>query len=90
MLRDLRYAVRSLIAAPAFALAAVASVAIGVGANTAIFSVTSALLLQPLPYPDPDRLVILWNRSPGLGIAEDWFSTAQYFDVRDSHRGFNC
>jgi putative ABC transport system permease protein len=63
--------------------------AIGVGANTAIFSVTSALLLRPLPYANPDRLVILWNRSPGLGITEDWFSTAQYFDIRTRHRGFD-
>lgn len=62
----------------AFTLAALLSVAIGVGANTAIFSVASALLLRPLPYQDSDRLAILWNRSPGLGIGEDWFSTAQY------------
>jgi predicted permease len=41
-----------------------------------------------LPYQDADRLVILWNRSPGLGIAEDWFSTAQYFDVKNGHGGF--
>ena len=88
MFRDLRYAVRSFLAAPGFVLAAIASIAMGVGANTAIFSVASALLLEPLPYQDPERLVILWNRSPGLGIAEDWFSTAQYFDIRDGHRGF--
>ena len=88
MLRDLRYAIRSFLAAPGFALAAIASIAMGVGANTAIFSVASALLLEPLPYRDPERLVILWNRSPGLGIAEDWFSTAQYFDIRDGHHGF--
>ena len=62
------------------------SLALGIGANTAIFSVASALLLRPLPYPDADRLVILWNRSPGLGITEDWFSTAQYFDIKTGHR----
>jgi predicted permease len=49
--------------------------------------VVSALLLRPLPYKDADRLVILWNRSPGLNIAEDWFSTAQYFDIKAGHRG---
>ena len=49
----------------------------------------SALLLQPLPYATPDRLVILWNPSPGLGIAEDWFSTAQYFDIKAAHRRFD-
>jgi hypothetical protein len=63
MLQDLRYAFRMFLASPGFALAAIVSLAIGVGANTAIFSVASALLLQPLPYRDADRLVILWNRS---------------------------
>jgi predicted permease len=85
---DLRYAIRTLRRAPGFTAAAVASLAIGVGANTAIFSVASALLLRPLPYEDPGRLVILWNRSPGLGITEDWFSTAQYFDIKTGHQGF--
>src|SRR4029434_4637165 len=61
---------------------------LGIGANTSIFSVTSALLLHQLPYADADRLVLLWNRSPGLNIAEDWFSTAQYFDIKSGHRGF--
>ena len=82
LLQDMRYALRAFAASPAFTAAAILSIAIGVGANTAIFSVASALLLRPLPYADPDRLVILWNRSPGLGIAEDWFSTAQYFDIK--------
>ena len=69
-------------------LAAVLSLAIGIGANTSIFSVANALLFRPLPYVNPDRLVILWNRSPGLGITQDWFSTAQYFDIKNSHSGF--
>ena len=81
---DLRQAWRALSAAPGVAVAAILSLALGIGANTAIFSVASPLLLRPLPYADPERLVILWNRSPGLGITEDWFSTAQYFDIRDS------
>ena len=70
------------------AIAAIASLAIGIGANTAVFSVVNALLLRPLNYADADRLAILWNRSPGLNIQEDWFSTAQYFDIRNSHQGF--
>jgi predicted permease len=85
-LRDLRHALRSLLASRALSAAAILSLALGIGANTSIFSVASALLLQPLPYSDPDRLVILWNRSPGLGIDEDWFSTAQYFDIKSSTR----
>jgi predicted permease len=81
--QDLRYALRTMRRMPALTAAALLSLAIGVGANTAIFSVASALLLRPLPYRDADRLVILWNRSPGLGITEDWFSTAQYFDIKN-------
>jgi predicted permease len=86
LLQDIRYAVRSFRTTPGLALAAILSLGLGIGANTAIFSVASALLLRPLPYADPDRLTILWNRSPGLGIEEDWFSTAQYFDIRNSSR----
>jgi len=85
--QDLRFAARAFRKTPGFTAAAVLSVGIGIGANTAVFSVTHGLLLQPLPYPDPDRLAILWNRSPGLGITEDWFSTAQYFDIRTRHTG---
>ncbi len=85
---DLRDAFRGFANNRGFLAAAVLSLALGIGANTAIFSVASALLLRPLPYPDADRLVILWNRSPGLGITEDWFSTAQYFDVKHSGSGF--
>ncbi|WP_321473701.1 ABC transporter permease [uncultured Paludibaculum sp.] len=88
LLWDLRYAFRGFLRSPGFTLTAMLSLAIGIGANSAIFSVASALLLQPLPYQNPERLAILWNRSPGLNIAEDWFSTAQYFDIRNGHSGF--
>jgi predicted permease len=88
LLRDLRYALRALAKNPGFATAAILSLAIGIGANTSIFSITSALLLRPLPYKDASQLVILWNRSPGLGITQDWFSTAQYFDIKNGHSGF--
>ncbi len=88
VLRDLRYAARGFRRSPGFAAAAILSLGIGIGATTAIFSVTSALLLRPLPYADADRLFILWNRSPGLGISEDWFSTAQYFDIKNGTTSF--
>ena len=88
LVQDLRYACRALAASPGFTIAALLSLAIGIGANTAIFSVTSALLLRPLPYANADRQVILWNTSPGLGITEDWFSTAQYFDIKNNLRSF--
>src|SRR5581483_8171099 len=86
--QDVRFALRSLAKQRWFFLAAAASLAIGIGANTAIFSVANSLLFRPLPYDSPDRLAILWNRSPGLGITQDWFSTAQYFDIKTQHHGF--
>jgi predicted permease len=86
-IRDLRFALRSFAKSPGFTAAAVLSLALGIGANTAVFSIVSALLLRPLPYADADRLVILWNTSPGLGITHDWFSTAQYFDIKNGHKG---
>jgi predicted permease len=88
VIQDLKYALRGLAANPGFAAVAILSLALGIGANTAIFSVVSALLLRPLPYENADRQVILWNTSPGLGITEDWFSTAQYFDIKNGVRSF--
>ncbi len=87
--QDLSYGLRSLAKNPAFTLVAVLSLAIGIGANSAIFSVTDALLLKPLPYKDADRLVILWNRSPGLNIERDWFSLGQYLDIKIENRVFD-
>src|SRR5580692_8244050 len=66
----------------------VLSLALGIGANTAIFSVTSALLLKPLPYPQPDHLTILWLRSPGLGIPQDWPSPGEYMDIKTRNHVF--
>src|SRR5260370_6730518 len=86
--KDFGYAIRMLAKSPGFTLTAVLSLAIGIGANTSVFSIVNALLLRPLPYQDAGRLVILWNRSPGLNITEDWFSTAQYFDIKTGHHGF--
>jgi predicted permease len=88
LLQDIRYGFRGLAKSPGFTAVALLSLAIGISANTAIFSIVNTLLLRPLPYKDATRLVILWNRSPGLGITEDWFSTAQYFDIKTQHHGF--
>ena len=88
LMQDLRYAARMLRRNWALTLVIVASLAIGIGANTAVFSVVNALLLKPLPYPDPDRLVILWLRSPGINIPQDWPSPGQYIDVRTENRSF--
>lgn len=85
---DLTFGFRMLMKNPRFTAAAVLSLAIGIGANTAIFSVTNALLLRPLPYKDAERLVILWNRSPGLNVEQDWFSPGQYLDVKAENQVF--
>lgn len=88
MTEDLRHALRGFARAPAFTLAAVLSLTLGIGANTAVFSVADALLLRPLPYADAERIGIVWQRSPGLGVPEDWLSTGQYLDVANESTVF--
>src|SRR5436305_8487462 len=88
-LQDLRYALRTFRRTAALTFVIVASLAIGIGANTAIFSVVNALLLEPLPYPDPDRLAVLWLRSPGINIPQDWPSPGQFMDLRSENRSFD-
>ena len=87
-LQDLRYGLRVLAKSPGLTLVIVLSLGIGIGANTAVFSVADALLLKPLPYPDPGRLSILWLRSPGIGIPEDWPSPGQYLDIQQGNHSF--
>src|SRR5215813_13035709 len=86
--QDFSYGFRMLAKNPGFTAVAVLSLAIGIGANSAIFSVINTLLLRPLPYQDAERLVILWQRSPGLNVAQDWFSPGQYVDVKTQNQVF--
>jgi predicted permease len=86
--RDLRFAMRTLRKNAGLTSVIVLSLAIGIGANTAIFSVVDALLLKPLPYPHPDRLAVLWLRSPGIGIPQDWPSPGQYIDIQTQNHSF--
>jgi predicted permease len=87
--QDFRYAFRMLRKNGVLTLVIVASLAIGIGANSAVFSVVDALLLRPLPYPHPDRLAAVWLHSPGIGILRDWPSPGQYFDIQNQNHSFD-
>src|SRR5258708_13040953 len=67
MAKDLRFAFRMLLKSPGFTLMAVLALALGIGANTAIFSVVNAVMLQRMPFENPDRLVMVWEASPRTG-----------------------
>src|SRR5947209_8041060 len=88
ILQDFRYALRMLRKNIGLSAVVVVSLAIGIGANSAIFSVVDALLLRPLPYPHPERLVNIWLHSPGIGIFRDWPSPGQYIDIRNENHSF--
>jgi putative ABC transport system permease protein len=85
---DLRTGLRSLRRAPAFAAAVVATLALGIGANSAIFSVVNAVLLRPLPYPEPERLALLYETNPERSWTEAQVAPANFFDWREAARGF--
>ena len=87
-LQDLRYAARMLRKNLMLTFVIVASLGIGIGANSAIFSVVDALLLRPLPYPRPDRLAAVWLHSPAIGIFRDWPSPGEYLDVQRENHSF--
>lgn len=88
-LQDLRYAFRVLRKNIVLTLVILTSLAIGIGANSAIFSVVNALLLRPLPFPHPDRLAAIWLHSPGIGILRDWPSPGQYVDIQNQNHSFD-
>src|SRR5215475_6843386 len=86
--RDFRFAVRTLSKGPAFSLTAVLTIALGIGASTAIFSVMNAVLLKPLPYRDPDRLAIIWGNLKKRNLPNFPFSAADFDDLRRAAPAF--
>ena len=86
--RDLRYGARMLLKKPGFTAMAVLTLALGIGANTAIFSVVNAVLLRPLPYEQPDRLVALYDALPALGYPRVGLSEAEFVRLRQENRSF--
>ncbi len=93
VLHDLKLALRRLRKSPGFAVTVILTLAIGIGANTAVFSVINSVLLKPLPYPDSDRLVALWLNAPGAGGLANFqsglrLSPSMYFTFREHNRTF--
>jgi putative ABC transport system permease protein len=86
--QDLRYAARMLVKNPGFTAVAIIALALGIGANTAIFSVVNTVLLRPLPYKDPERLVMVFEDSSKHGYPRDTPAVANYIDWRDQNQVF--
>ena len=83
-----KHVVRRLVRSPMFTVVTLITIAIGVGANSAIFSVINGVLLKPLPYPDSERLVSVWQTAPGIGITDLNASPSDYFTFREENRTF--
>src|SRR2546430_7288550 len=89
MIADLKFAVRQLRNAPAFTITSVATIAICLGANLAIFAVINSVLLRPLPFPQSDRLVTIFNTYPKAGIENDGSSITNYYERRGNIPAFS-
>jgi putative ABC transport system permease protein len=90
-LQDLKYAIRLLIKAPSFTAVALGTLALGIAANAAIFSIVNALLIKPLPYAEPHRLVMLWQDQRARGGPEnEWLAPAHFFDWRNRATSFEA
>jgi putative ABC transport system permease protein len=88
LLGDIRYALRNLLRRPGFTLIAVVTLAAGIGANTAIFSAIHSLLLNPLPFPELDRVVAIWDKLPSKGVMHNEVTVANYLDWQSQTQSF--
>src|SRR5436190_3724795 len=88
-MNDLKFAFRQLLKNPGFTAVAVFTLALGIGANTAIFSVINGVLLKPLPYPEPNRLVTLWERNPKKGLEQGLVSGPNFLDWQSQSSVFS-
>jgi predicted permease len=86
--QDLRLAIRGLLRAPAFAAVTILTLALGIGANTAIFSIVNGVILRPLPYPKPEQLMYLTTQFPAMGFDQFWVSPPEYFEFRELNQSF--
>jgi len=88
IIKDIRFGIRSLLKRPAFTAIAVITLALGIGANSAIFSVVNSVLLRPLPYKDPDRLMVVWERRANSGRANLPLSGHEYAALKERAASF--
>ena len=86
---DIKYALRMFVREPAVTIVVVLTLALGIGANAAIFSAVNAILLRPLPYQDPDRLVMLWEKRPAEGVLDNVVSPADFVDWTTMTKSFD-
>lgn len=88
--QDLRHAFKSLLRAPAFSVVTILTLALGIGANTAIFSIVNGVILRPLGYPKPEQLMYLTTQFPAFGFDQFWVSPPEYLEFREINQSFSA